>query len=969
MTRIFLSHSSLNNAEAIAIRDWMKAQGWDDVFLDLDPELGLAPGDHWQIALRAAVARCEVVVVLISPDWAASSWCKTEFLLTKLGASPKAILPLVVSPTPKSELPTEMRADYQLIDLTAGLRSIKFDVKPPGRESTVEVLFSEEGLRGLKAGLTRLGVAANYFEWPPANDPDRPPYRGLRPLEADDAGIYFGRDAPVGEALGRLREMREGDQPRLLVVLGASGAGKSSFLRAGLLPRLQRDDRHFLPLGVVRPGRAAISGETGFLAALEAVCGARGLKKPRAELKKAMDGGAAGLRPLLDVLVKRAAPPVEDRDWGDVRLKPPMLVFPVDQGEELFQAEGQAEAETFLALLNDLLSFDAPAVTALVTMRSDAYERLQVARSLQGVRHQSLGLSPMPKGSYVDVIKGPARRLSGTPRALKIEDSLVEQLLADIEDGSNKDALPLLAFTLERLYLEYGAGGDLQLSQYRELRGVHGSIEAAVERALAAADADSSIPKDRAQRLALLRRGLIPWLAGIDPDSGAPRRRVARMSEIPTESRRLVALLVEQRLLAIDAIVAKDALSGLEKPIVTIEPAHEALLRQWDELQTWLVEDRELLVVMDNVKRAAREWEKNDRGAAWLTHEGARLKAAETLDRRPDLAASLDDVDRAYLAECATAEVEARRRIRRTRATLGGLAFFVVAGVIAWRFETYLKDGLHWISVVRPYIARQVQPYVLTSAAERALKPGDGFRECASDAFCPDMIVLPVGEFTMGSSNTEEGRFVNEGPQHKISIARPFAVSKFDVTFDDWDACVAVGGCPDVDDSTYGREQKPLINVTWVEAQRYVAWLAEMTGKPYRLLTEAEWEYAARAGATTAFSWGDQIGEAKANCIGCGSKWDKLETSPVGSFASNAFGLYDMAGNVWQWMQDCWHNDYSGAPTDGTKWTGGDCNEHVVRGGSWLAKPPFLRSAFRGEFPPDEHNSDLGFRVARSLAP
>src|SRR5208283_2065987 len=219
-------------------------------------------------------------------------------------------------------------------------RSVKFVVKPPGRESTVEVLFSEEGLHGLRAGLTRLGVAANYFEWPPANDPHRPPYRGLRPLEADDAGIYFGRDAPVGEALGQLRAMREGDPPRLLVVLGASGAGKSSFLRAGLLPRLQRDDRHFLPLGVVRPGRAVISGETGFLAALEAVCGARGLKKARAELKKAMDGGTAGLRPLLDVLIEAAAQPVADRERGDVRPKPPMLVFPIDQGEELFQAEG-----------------------------------------------------------------------------------------------------------------------------------------------------------------------------------------------------------------------------------------------------------------------------------------------------------------------------------------------------------------------------------------------------------------------------------------------------------------------------------------------------------------------------------------------------------------------------------------------------------------------------------------------------
>jgi TIR domain len=261
MARIFVSHSSVNNAEAIAIRDWMKAQGWDDVFLDLDPERGLAAGDPWQSALRVAIARCELVVVLISPDWAASSWCKTEFLLAKLGANPKAILPVIVEPTPWSELPTEMKADYHLIDLTKGPRSATFAVEPPGRDKIVEVHFSEEGLRALRAGLARFSVAAGYFEWPPAGDPDRPPYRGLRPLEADDAGIYFGRDAPVSEALDRLRAMREGAPPRLLVVVGASGAGKSSFLRAGLLPRVQRDDRHFLALGVIRPGRAVISGD------------------------------------------------------------------------------------------------------------------------------------------------------------------------------------------------------------------------------------------------------------------------------------------------------------------------------------------------------------------------------------------------------------------------------------------------------------------------------------------------------------------------------------------------------------------------------------------------------------------------------------------------------------------------------------------------------------------------------------
>jgi formylglycine-generating enzyme required for sulfatase activity len=975
MTRIFLSHSSADSAEALAVRDWLKAQGWDEVFLDLDPERGLAAGDHWQAVLSEVVARCEAVVPLVSPNWVASRWCNAEFLLAKLGDRPKAILPAIVSPTPRSDIPTEMRADYHLVDLTAGSRSVKLAVKPRGRESAVEVAFSEEGLHALRLGLTRLGVAAAYFEWPPAHDPNRLPYRGLRPLEAEDAGIYFGRDAPISEALGQFRAMREGASPRLLVVLGASGAGKSSFLRAGLLPRLRRDDQHFLPLGVIRPGRAVISnessesGESGFLVALEAACLARGLRKARADIKKAIEGGAETLRPLLQMLVDRAAPPAMSQEAGDTPSKPPMLIFPIDQGEELFHAEGQAEAEIFLALLKDLLTVDAPAAVAVIAIRSDAYERLQVAKALEGLKHRPLSLSPMPKGSYNEVIKGPPQRLNGTRRALEIEDGLVERLLTDIEDGSNKDALPLLAFTLERLYVDYGASGNLRLSHYLDGGGIHGSIEAAVKRAFTAADEDSSIPNERATRLALLRHGLIPWVAGIDPDTGAPRRRVARMSEIPPESRPLLELLVDQRLLATDTLVLKDPATGKENRIVTIEPGHEALLRQWDDLQNWLVEDRELLVVMDNVKRAARDWDKNRRGAAWLAHEGARLKAARMLNERPDLAAGLERVDRDYLSECAKAEAIARRQVRRTRATLGALTFSVIAGVIAWRFEAYLKDDVHWIAVVRPYMEREVRPYVFTAAAGHALKPGDSFRECSKDTFCPEMIVVPAGEFIMGSPDAEDGRFSDESPQHKVAIARPFAVSKFDVTFDDWDACVSVGGCPEIDDSTYGRETKPLINVSWTQAKKYVAWLSEMTGKPYRLLTEAEWEYVARAGSTTAYSWGDDIGVGRANCIGCGSKWDKVETSPVGSFPPNAFGLYDMAGDVWQWVQECNRRNYNHALADASEWTGGDCSEHIVRGGSWLTKPQFLRSAFRGEYPTDEHNSDLGFRVARTLAP
>jgi formylglycine-generating enzyme required for sulfatase activity len=221
----------------------------------------------------------------------------------------------------------------------------------------------------------------------------------------------------------------------------------------------------------------------------------------------------------------------------------------------------------------------------------------------------------------------------------------------------------------------------------------------------------------------------------------------------------------------------------------------------------------------------------------------------------------------------------------------------------------------------------------------------------------------------MGSPADEPGRKDNEGEAHATTIAKPFAVSKFDVTFDEWDACVAVGGCPQYSDSGMGRGRKPVIHVTWDDAQTYVAWFSLMTGAPYRLLTEAEWEYAGRAGSTTAYIWGDDVGKGNADCKGCGSRWDGKETSPVGSFAANNFGLYDMSGDVWQWVQDCYHGDYNGAPADGSAWTSGDCNGRVARGGSWDDVAAYLRSAARVRVTFDDRNGDLGFRIARTIGP
>jgi formylglycine-generating enzyme required for sulfatase activity len=957
VSRILLSHSSTNNAEAVALRDWLASNGWkDEIFLDLDPQRGIAAGERWERALNEAASRCEAVLCLVSKAWLGSIWCRKEFNLAhRLN---KRLFGVLIEDLPVSDLPEDLTGTWQIVRLASGRDHVMLRAILPITQDEVHVTFSAEGLQRLKHGLEEAGLNPKYFAWPPESDPNRAPYRGLLPLQAEDAGIFFGRDAPIVEALDRLRGLRDTTPPRLLVLLAASGAGKSSFLRAGLFPRLARDDRNFLPLPIIRPERAAISGETGLLSALEGAFAAARIVIPRADLRAAIQAGAAKLKPFLQALVDKAMPKAAD---ADAKRKPPALVLSIDQGEELFLAEAQDEAKPFLALLRDLLNDDAPAVIAVFTIRSDNYERLQLAKELEGVRQDTLSLPPMPNGSYVELIKGPSRRLDGTPRALEIEDALVEALLADIEAGGAKDALPLLAFTLERLYGEYHAGGHLKLSHYNDLGRVKGSIEAAVERALKAADADPAIPRDRVARLALLRRGLIPWLAGIDPDTGAPRRRVARLSEIPAEARPLIQHLVEQRLLATD--VNKDTGEA------TIEPAHEALLRQLGLLQGWLTEDAGLLAVLEGVKRASRDWAANGNSAAWLTHATGRLEAAERLSARPDLAANLEPTDRDYLAACRKAEAAAKNRKRQVQAVIYVLLVGIILGLIGVINQAYLKEEANWYMTMRPYRVANFDPHVLKPEAERALRPGDLFRECASA--CPEMVVVPAGEFMMGSPDSEKGRVPNEGPQHKVTIARPFAVSKFDVTFADWDVCVAVGGCPHDGrgtDAGWGRGTRPLIYVNWEDAQAYLAWLTRMTGKTYRLLSEAEWEYAARAGTSTAYFWGDEIGSGTANCDGCGSKWDK-RTSPVGLFKPNAFGLYDIAGNVWRLVQDCYQANYSGAPTDGSAWIAGDCQNRVGRGGAWDVAPHLLRSAARIRVATVVRYGSLGFRVARTLVP
>ena len=237
----------------------------------------------------------------------------------------------------------------------------------------------------------------------------------------------------------------------------------------------------------------------------------------------------------------------------------------------------------------------------------------------------------------------------------------------------------------------------------------------------------------------------------------------------------------------------------------------------------------------------------------------------------------------------------------------------------------------------------------------------------ADCAECPQMVVIPAGSFEMGSPESEEGRYANEGPAHRVEIGEPLAVGVYEVTRDEYGAFVSEtghaggtscwvftgsewkeregAGWRNPGYSQTGRE--PVVCVNWEDAQAYVGWLSGKTGEWYRLLSEAEWEYAARGGSGTRYWWGDEIGSGRANCEGCGSRWDDKQTAPVGSFRANGYGLYDVHGNVWEWMQDCWNDNYGGAPTDGKVWKSGDCSHRVLRGGSWDFNPRCLRSAYR----------------------
>jgi formylglycine-generating enzyme required for sulfatase activity len=883
----------------------------------------LRAGGFWSKVLAEEIAQADAFILLVGEN-GAGDWQVLEYdeALDKRVKSPDFPVILVL-------------LEGQTAPGLPFLRRLHWIITPdPSSEKDVARLFDAAAGTG-----TRLGELWRYTA----------PYRGLAAMEEKDSDYFFGRERKTLEVLSALTAAAD----RLPVLLGNSGVGKSSLAQAGVLAALKRqawpegagaddgwpqafqESRRWCFL-TLKPGTEPLK------ALVESFLDTWQLGSTDPERVRQQNGwiellrdGKATLRDLLDVTERR----YKELD----RAKPPAFLLYIDQGEELYVRAQERQRQRFSEVIAQ--GIPDPRLYTLMSMRTDFLGELQRDEPLYLV-HRQINVPPLREAGLREVVSRPAELLSARFEAAGLADNITRRTAED----SVKDvgALPLLSYTLDDMWTQMVRRGDGVLRLPAESFELGGVLVDRADAFLAAH------PKSQAE----LRRIFTLKLATVREGEEPTRRRALR-SEFTDEEWRLVCELADHP----NRLLVTATPEGSE---TYVEVAHEAIFRRWGKLRDWIAAEREFLAWRTGLEAARHAWQATPSGSksdALLMGAGLTQAQSWIEKRRVDLPV----VDRDFIDQSAKRESRVRARAARMRALIYLLLVGIIASLVGWINQEYIKEQIHWQTTMRPYRVANVEPYVLETKAERALKPLATFRECDRD--CPEMVVLPAGEFVMGSPTTETGRYPNEGPQRSVRIAKPFAVSKFAVTFVDWDACVSVGGCPHVSDSGFGRGTRPVINVRWDEAQQYGAWFSKMTGRPYRLLTEAEWEYAARAGSTTAYFWGEQIGKGNANCNECGSQWDSQKTSPVGSFESNAYGLYDMAGNVWQWVQDCYHDNYYGSPTDGSGWTIGDCSHRVVRGGSWGTLARYLRSANRDWYSADDRDFHIGFRLARTLIP
>jgi formylglycine-generating enzyme required for sulfatase activity len=941
MAVLFISHSSEDDGLATDLATWLNRNGFTDHFVDHSNTLA---GEKWRDALRQAAHSCRVVLCVITESWLVSAECYNEFMSAWYMG--KRIIPFLAA-IDSARLEGEARERLNRV-LGEDQGIFASDVVRPDGRLAIE---NEHPVWGLLAkGLRAAGANAKVGLDPASFAIDRRvreyPFPGLASFgdEDADAALFYGRSREIAHVLEDLRSMRAINDSRPLVIQGASGSGKSSLLKAGIIPRLRRESPAWLPLRAFRPGADPLLNFAEALSRTAMDFGqseAIGLIRDR--LRMAWQVAERRNGQLSDVGLASISKALET-EGASIRAaanrEGATILICVDQAEEMVRGQGESESAV-LDYLAATRSIQQPPWQIVLSIRTDSFPELQKHPRFQLIEARGYDLRSIPVFRFDSVVEEPARRYGAV-----VDAQLVDALM---EDAPKQDALPLLAFALERLWRQYGSTGRLAEAHYQNVGGLRGLIEDAAERALRGLEPGQDVPLSSrvpsARLIDVARSTFVPALIQIN-EQGAPVRRVARWIAFNDEQRDLMDRFDRWRLVVRRS--KEDPDGG------TIEVAHEALFREWARLEEWLRPERARLETLRTLQVDASIWVRKRFDAAYLNHREKRLKEARELITNPAFSGQIGDVESNYLEECVAAESVRRGKARRVLASYAVLVVCLGALGAAWWQQRLILEQYRWRWIMIPTIATPDREAILASS------PESEFSECKIG--CPVLRVISSGLFQMGANEAE---YEDESPPRDVRIERPFAVGKYEITFDEWDMCVAAGECAPAADNGWGRGMRPVINVTWHDAKHYTLWLSRLTGKPYRLLTEAEWEYVARGGSYSQAK--ATIPREKLIETAWFSENSGEQTHPVGTRAANAHGVHDMFGNVWEWCEDTWVSGYKGAPEDGSARLDGPADQRVVRGASWESLRKYLRLTYRSWYAIENRSADIGFRIARSL--
>jgi len=625
VSQLFISHSNKDKAITEALATRLRAQGHKSLFIDFDPDAGIPAGSKWLTELYRNLDASEGVIVICSDHSMASKWCFSEIAIARRQG--KTIFPIKVA---SCALPSLLE-DYQVIDFTQG---------------------EDAGYERLWRGMRQAGIDPyDWVDW----IRDRPPYPGLASFMEEDAPIFFGRNAEIARGLETLRQIRIPGDGSLLLLLGASGSGKSSLVRAGLLPRLRRSGE-WLVIDPFRPG------VTPFEQLADVLVDAFVRQDPDLspdDLRRSLRGfeAADALRSAMNELRRVSGS------------RNATLLFTIDQFEELLDPDCGEACSRFLSCWTELLSAPGPGVIVIATLRSDFLASFQRHQALQGLRYPMLALGPLDRHGFREVIEGPAKRAG-----IELEEGLAEELL---DDRGTADALPLLAFVLRELWERGGEDRRLTRAEYRiELHGLEGAIGRAAENALGAAGLSD-------RQWQALRRAF-RQLVRINDDRQLVRQK-ALWSSLPEESHPLLQRLVDGRLLVSGTATAPAAGPvggpGGASP-KTLEVAHEALFRAWGLLRDWLKSDEDFLLWRRRLRIALEGWtEARMDPESLLT--GRRLEEAEKW--LAEYSDDLTDGERNFIAESVRqAKRRRRRRLTSIAAAVSTIAVLSLTALYTW---------------------------------------------------------------------------------------------------------------------------------------------------------------------------------------------------------------------------------------------------------------------------------------------